>query len=290
MMAHKTWKSVLLARNIYVQLVIVLLFNTAIAILLTLVIEPADFWNVLIVSHCIGVTIFLTFRLYECFYALKGWRTVIPMTVGAVLGVLLSVVVIGLINNKSLSIIGNAIVSNFEQILVNLFLAFFFGIIVMYYFFSRERQFRDSSALKEIQLKNLAHKKQIVETQLQLLQAQIEPHFLFNSLSNVISLIENDPSRAKLMLESLTRYLRASLSRSHKQDGTLEDELDLIENYLKIIQIRMGERLTYTINIPESLLPHPFPIMLLQPLVENAIHHGLDPMSQIGRASCRERV
>lgn len=272
-----------LAQPLHMQFGFVLLFNTAIAVLLTMVIKEASFWNSLLVSQCIGITLFLSFYLFGHFYELKGWRIAIPMSVGAVSGVLLGIVAVGLINGKSLNTISNALVSNFDRVLVNLFLAFFFGIIILYFFVSRESHYHANNALKEVHIKSLDQQKQIVETQLQLLQAQVEPHFLFNSLSNVISLIESDPSRARLMLESLTRYLRSSLSRSHEQDGSLKDELDLIENYLKIIQIRMGDRLAYEINIPESLLEQPFPIMLLQPLVENAIHHGLEPMAEGGQ-------
>lgn len=272
-----------LAQPVYIQLGFVLLFNTAIAVLLTLLMKEACFWNTLLVSQCIGLSIFFTFVIFGHFYELKGWIIIVPLSVGAVLGVLLGLIASGLMNGEQLNSISAAIVSHFDQILVNLFLAFFFGTIITYFYISRERHFHASNALQEVQIKNLDHKKQIAETQLQLLQAQIEPHFLFNSLSNVISLIEHDPSRARLMLESLTHYLRSSLSRSHEQDGKLKDELDLIENYLKIIQIRMGDRLSYKINIPANLLDQPFPIMLLQPLVENAIHHGLEPLAAGGQ-------
>lgn len=270
------------SQAIYLQFGLALLFNTAIAVLISLLIKEACFWNSLLVSQCIGLTIFFTFVIFCHFYGLKGWIIAVPLTVGALLGVSLGMIVSGLMNGESLHSISAAIARHVDQLLVNLFLAFFFGIIIMYFYVSRERHYQASNALNEVQIKNLDHKKQIAETQLQLLQAQIEPHFLFNSLSNVISLIETDPPRARLMLESLTRYLRSSLSRSHEQDGTLKDELDLIENYLKIIQIRMGGRLTYEINIPTVLREHPFPIMLLQPLVENAIQHGLEPMAEGG--------
>ena len=278
-----SFKKNIFAQPAYLQFGFAVLFNTAIAVLLSLLINGACFWNSLLVSQCIGLTIFFTFVIFNQFADLRGWIIVIPLTIGAVLGVLLGMMAAGLVNGEQLNSIGAVLATHTDQILVNLFLAFFFGIIIMYFYITRERHFHASNALKEVQIKNLDHKKQIAETQLQLLQAQIEPHFLFNSLSNVISLIENDPERATLMLQSLTRYLRSSLSRSHEQDGTLNDELDLIENYLKIIQIRMGPRLSYQINIPDKLRQHPFPIMLLQPLVENAIHHGLEPMAEGGQ-------
>ncbi len=271
-----------LHQHVLVQLAYVLLFNTSIAVLLILLWRGASFGHTLLVSQCIGLTIFFTLYIFGHFIELKGWLVSIPLSIGAIGGVLLGMLASLLVNNRQVSAVSKYISSHYEELLINLFLAFFFGIIILYFFVSRERHYQATHALKESQIKNLDHKKQIAETQLQLLQAQIEPHFLFNSLSNVISLIEHDPSRAKLMLESLTRYLRASLSRSHDRQGTLQDELDLIENYLKILQIRMGDRLQYQFNVDQQLLTCPFPIMLLQPVVENAIKHGLEPLPEGG--------
>jgi hypothetical protein len=112
---------------------------------------------------------------------------------------------------------------------------------------------------------------------LALLQAQIEPHFLFNTLANVQSLIERDPKRATSMLDSLNRYLRASLKRTRDMASTLKDELDLVQALLDIAAIRLGDRLRYSIDVPEPLLPLPLPPLLLQPLVENALLHGIEP-------------
>ncbi|WP_458448654.1 sensor histidine kinase [Burkholderia stagnalis] len=112
---------------------------------------------------------------------------------------------------------------------------------------------------------------------LALLQAQIEPHFLFNTLANVQSLIERDPARATTMLDSLNRYLRASLSRTRDTRSTLGDELELVDALLKIATIRLGARLCYAIDVPATLSTLPLPPLLLQPLVENALLHGIEP-------------
>lgn len=117
---------------------------------------------------------------------------------------------------------------------------------------------------------------------LALLQAQIEPHFLFNTLANVQSLIERDPKRAASMLDSLNRYLRASLSRTRSTAATLADELELIEALLNIAAIRLGERLRYKIDVPEPLRQLPLAPLLLQPLVENALLHGIEPSIEGG--------
>ncbi|MGS1060405.1 sensor histidine kinase [Burkholderia glumae] len=123
---------------------------------------------------------------------------------------------------------------------------------------------------------------------LALLQAQIEPHFLFNTLANVQSLIERDPARATTMLDSLNRYLRASLGRTRRAIATLGEELELVEALLKIATIRLGqERLRYAIAVPDALRALPLSPLLLQPLVENALLHGIEPSVDGGEVNIR---
>jgi sensor histidine kinase YesM len=157
-----------------------------------------------------------------------------------------------------------------------LFVGILFGTMITYFFFSRERISQTEAQLQEEKIKRLTLEKRTLETNLKLLQAQIEPHFLFNTLSNILSLVESDPVRGKAMLEDLTRYLRSSLSRTRDRMTTLGQELDLVRAYLDIYKVRMGERLSYTIAVPETLREVPFPPMLVQPLVENAVKHGLE--------------
>ncbi|HKX42713.1 MAG TPA: histidine kinase, partial [Burkholderiaceae bacterium] len=125
--------------------------------------------------------------------------------------------------------------------------------------------------------RQLRLERQALEAQLKLLQGQIEPHFLFNTLANVVGLMETDTPRAKLMLESFVDYLRSSLGGMRRADHTLGDELALIDAYLRVIRIRMDERLHYTIDVPEALHGCALPALTLQPLVENAVVHGLEP-------------
>jgi signal transduction histidine kinase len=115
------------------------------------------------------------------------------------------------------------------------------------------------------------------EAQLRLLQGQMEPHFLFNTLANVISLIDADAPRAKHMLESLTDYLRASLNGLRHDDSTLDGELDLARRYLQLMQTRMGDRLRFEIVADEALKRALMMPLVLQPLIENAVKHGLEP-------------
>ncbi len=126
-------------------------------------------------------------------------------------------------------------------------------------------------------LKRVSSEKVLVQSQLRLLQAQIEPHFLFNTLANVQSLIKREPATAQLMLDTFITYLRSSLVASRAPGGTLEQELDLLRNYLDLLKIRMGARLTYVLDVPSELHNLALSSMLLQPLVENAVRHGLEP-------------
>jgi signal transduction histidine kinase len=125
--------------------------------------------------------------------------------------------------------------------------------------------------------------RRATEAQLRLLQGQIEPHFLFNTLANVISLIDHDTPKAKQMLESFTDYLRASLTSLRVEQATLGGELDLVQNYLGLLKTRMEDRLQFSITHDPALRDLRLPPLLLQPLVENAVHHGLEPKIEGGQ-------
>ncbi len=124
--------------------------------------------------------------------------------------------------------------------------------------------------------------RQVVEARLQLLQAQVEPHFLFNTLAVVEHLIETAPARAAQMQRHLIEYLRAALPRMRQQSATLGQEVELCVSYLKIMQMRMEERLQVAVAVPTGLSTASFPPMMIQSLVENAIRHGLEPKPEGG--------
>ncbi len=119
--------------------------------------------------------------------------------------------------------------------------------------------------------------RRATESQLRLLQAQIEPHFLFNTLANVQSLMDHDLPKAKQMLSSFTDYLRASLTTLRSESSTLDHELQLAQSYLQLLQARMEDRLQFSIQADGAARAQPLPPLLLQPLVENAVVHGLEP-------------
>jgi hypothetical protein len=120
--------------------------------------------------------------------------------------------------------------------------------------------------------------KELAVAKLSLLHAQVEPHFLYNTLASAQVLTRNDPAKAEQMLGHLIQYLRHSLPRAEESMSTLGDELTRARAYLEILRIRMGDRLRLEIQVPESLRSTPMPPMMLQTLVENAIKHGLEPM------------
>ncbi len=137
------------------------------------------------------------------------------------------------------------------------------------------------------QLKIVSSEKQLVQAQMRMLQAQIEPHFLFNTLANIQTQIPRAPEKANAMLDNFIAYLRQTLSASRAQEGTLKQEFDLLRNYLEILKIRMGDRLQFDLELDPSLEGAALPPMLLQPVVENAVKHGLEPKVEGGRVSVR---
>ncbi len=155
----------------------------------------------------------------------------------------------------------------------------------------------ESARLREVERRERAEleasvarsDKERATAELKTLRAQVEPHFLYNTLSNVVSLIDREPATAKHMTERLIGYLRHTLDASRRDHATVGDELAIIADFLEILRLRMGERLTYTIAADDDARALPLSPMLLQPLVENAIMHGLEPKIDGGHISVSAR-
>ena len=156
-------------------------------------------------------------------------------------------------------------------------------------FFWREREAVATAALALERERTQRIEREATLANLRALQAQIEPHFLFNTLANVTSLIDPDPAMAKRMLESFIRFLRASLAATRSESTTLAAEAELIASYLDVLQIRMGPRLRYAVDVPADLRSFTVAPMLLQPVVENAIRHGLEPKVEGGNVTFSAR-
>jgi sensor histidine kinase YesM len=165
-----------------------------------------------------------------------------------------------------------------KLVIMSIIISLFFGILFLSQTALSERKLKaeqEKAQLADIQ-------KQAMQAKLQLLQAQIEPHMLFNTLANLQGLIALDTERAQYMLEQLIHYLRASLSSSRAEKTTLKQEFALMHAYLELLAIRMGKRLTYQLDLPAELEASEIAPMLLQPLVENAIKHGVEPKMEGG--------
>lgn len=201
----------------------------------------------------------------------RGWRLVllVPVTTfcGALLGLWLGDLYAPrrawLLTTDNPALLGKIVV-----------MSMMVGVAMTLYFYLRGR-----SNYLEAELQRA--KAQQAEAQLRLLESQLEPHMMFNTLANLRVLIGMDPPRAQAMLDHLIAYLRATLSAS-RTDGasgrhTLATEFERLNDFLALMAIRMGPRLQVQLDLPDPLRSHPVPPLLLQPLVENAIRHGLEP-------------
>ena len=147
--------------------------------------------------------------------------------------------------------------------------------VAIYFSHSRGRESQQRAQLA-------ATERDATLAKLTLLQSQLEPHMLFNTLANLRVLIGVDPPRAQAMLDQLIAYLRATLSASRSQAHALGTEFERIEDFLALMSVRMGARLRTNFNLPEELRDLAVPPLLLQPLVENAVKHGLEPKVEGG--------
>jgi signal transduction histidine kinase len=157
-----------------------------------------------------------------------------------------------------------------QQLAASLLMTAGVSAAITFFFYARGR---DQARLRHI----AEAERQAAEARLKLLETQIEPHMLFNTLANLRVLIAMDPARAQDMLDRLIDYLRATLGGSRTSSHALSAEFARLADYLALMQVRMGDRLQVQFDLPEALAARLVPPMLLQPLVENAIQHGLEP-------------
>ncbi|KRD50323.1 histidine kinase [Acidovorax sp. Root275] len=154
------------------------------------------------------------------------------------------------------------------------------GLVGSYYFYAMHK----SAYLEDKMAEARMHAS---EARLKLLETQLEPHMLFNTLANLRVLIGTDPVRAQEMLDRMIAYLRATLTASRSTQHPLANEFDRLRDYLELMAVRMGPRMAYTLDLPDALRDVPVPPLLLQPLVENAIRHGLEPQVEGGHITVR---
>jgi len=279
-----SWKRYFKPGHILTEFVYVLVIDTLIAVFLTATGITKPFGVNFVVSQCYGITIFTVIHLFLWMFR-PGWKIgpiilimAVSLVIGYFTGGYLAFVILKRFFSITLTYQGTSIVQQMVLVLV-------ISATVGYFFFSRARLRETKELIQQERIQRLSSEKETLEANLRLLQAQIEPHFLFNTLSNVLSLIDTDPTKGKAMLSDLIRYLRTSLSRTRPNITTLGQEMEMIRSYLSIQKVRMGERLIFAIDFPQSLSERPLPPMLLQPLVENAVKHGLEPRVEGGKIS-----
>lgn len=169
-----------------------------------------------------------------------------------------------------------------KQLMLSGLVSAIIGTVITYYFYSRGK-----SALLERQVGEA--NRLATESRLKLLETQLEPHMLFNTLANLRVLIAIDPARAQDMLDRMVAYLRATLSASRASNHALKLEFERLRDYLELMSVRMGPRLQYELDLPADLAEQSVPSLLLQPLVENSIKHGLEPKVEGGTITVRAR-
>lgn len=249
-------------------------------------------WINLVISMSISYSIHVLFTLSSFLLGprlaqISGWKWVAYYLIvpgcGVFAGYCLAVL---LINPAALRLdyFKTSVILNFAIVSVLVSCVLVFAYLV------RERELRDKERIATEQRRALESERRALEAQLRMLQAQIEPHFLYNTLANAVGLIQPDPARARLLLERLIDYLRATLSASRDSDTLLQGEINTISAYLELMKLRMGERLRYRIEVGDEAASLSIPPMLLQPVVENAISHGLEPKIEGGEILLKAHV
>ena len=267
------------------RFLLVLLLNTSIAVLLFLIGNP--FIGNMIISHSIGLTIFSMVEISQAVVPINSrLRRLVQYTVIVPVGVITGALLARYIIDYEVYA-GKA--SGETVFLSTIYLGLFFSFIVSQFMYSRSVIADTQKKLHLEETRRLQQEKLVVSAQLKTIQAQIEPHFLFNTLATLDSLIDSNPKQAQSMLDNLNRYLRTSLLRTRTGDTSLAEEIEMLAAYLSIQQIRMGQRLRYSFDIAPDTENFRLPPLLLQPIVENAIRHGLELKPEGGAVSISSR-
>jgi sensor histidine kinase YesM len=272
----ESWPAAL-ARGFRARPMIVFLIaamNTAIA-LLVWVEDPRPFWHPFVSVQLSG------FAVAYCVNVAAPWnkRHPIPrLALAVAVGSLVALALIVIVKQYDLA----HLTEKWRAFVGNFFASFFVGLFVSLFFYVRERDARATAALHRSEAERNLLARQAVEAELKLMQAQVEPHFLYNTLASVQYLTETDPPQASKLLGHLIDYLRMALPDLRAGSTTLRREFALARAYLEILAMRMGSRLTWRADLPDALADLPFPPNMLISLVENAIKHGVEPSADGG--------
>jgi sensor histidine kinase YesM len=276
------------------------IYNSAFAVVLTIAFVAFDaraqwlqtFWQTLLVSNCIGFSIHglmggvFGWMMSRGFGKRPRWQRAAVAIVLMVLGIFIGYTIAFAILGRNFA----ALLTSYPRFAFSMLLIGLLGCVL--WILIMDGQTRRIRAQAEEARYNAERQRlaaQANASELRALQAQIEPHFLFNTLANVLALIDYEPQTAKLMLDAFIQHLRMSLDISRKSHATLGTELELVTTYLKLLEIRMGRRLRYEIDCVDDLKQAQLAPLLLQPLVENAVKYGLEPKLEGGCVTIRAK-
>jgi signal transduction histidine kinase len=244
--------------------------------------------DLLVSALCVGFTIMLLVTLagnLRVRWLPREARMGLAVVIGSFLGTILT----GLVKQRNPLMMWSHDEALW-RVLITTSLGIGFGSVILLVYMYREQKARAAMEAHRAEAERQRGEKQMLSAQLRTMQAQVEPHFLFNTLATVQHLVEVDPKRASRMLASLIAYLRAALPQMREAETTIGREFALARAYLEVMQVRMGARLTFDIELPAMLAARPMPPMMLISLVENAIKHGLEPMEAGGNIRISARA
>jgi sensor histidine kinase YesM len=281
-----------LVRRWVIRYAVIIVINTLIAAVLAFGIRPEEsFWKSFVFSQAIGLSMFSLIGIPRHVFWGDGppnkklfpWIVVGAVVIGVPLGQWIARTILCL--NGSTAEPWRA-----DSLRMSFIIAMLAALGATYYYWSRGKlaALERRAALDALDREEA--EKQVVRAQLMALQAQIEPHFLFNVLAHVDALIAKDPGGARRLLQHLIGFLRASLSHARAEQCTLAQEFALLRAYLDIQALRFGNRLRFSLALDDAIANIVIPPMLIQPLVENAVVHGIEPAREGGEIALSARL
>jgi len=273
------------------DLLFVLCMNTVIAVSLNYGFQTGGtLWHNFVYSHLIGLSIWLLIDIPRVLIWWNERPRRWPFLILAAAAVPMGVVLGSWATREVLDLPPKLSAETGDMLRMCLVVGMLASASMIYFYWSREKlaYLERQAALDALQREEA--EKQLVRAQLMALQAQIEPHFLFNSLANLDGLIATDPRAARKLLQRLIGFLRTSLLHTRAEQCTLRQEFELLRSYLDIQGMRFGTRLGYDIDLPPALDGVEIPPMLIQPLVENAVTHGIEPCMRGGHITLSARA
>lgn len=268
------------------EAVLVMIGNTVIAAGITAAHVGKDFGENLVFSQAIGLSIMLLIQIGRFLLrrrnGMNGSRyaalVAISVVVGTVIGLAVARALLGSQANGAFAVRGLAMTG---------WIALVVTLLASWYGWSRAQIAGLREQVARTEMLKATSEKTALRARLQALQAQIEPHFLFNTLATLDSLIVSDPPRARQLLGNLNRFLRATLEASRAGRETLADQFAVLDAMLGVHAMRLGPRLAFSFDLPADCADVLVPPMLLQPLVENSLIHGIQPAEAGGRIEIR---